>query len=96
MPVLTLLIYAWTNFESMINTQRDYLMSLVFGFTPVCDEMIISATKKWLKLILWLPSWISYIFIFNLRFFLLAAYFLYVTSAQVLALISDWLVNIKY
>lgn len=65
------------------------------GFELRCPGQMFSTSRKWMKLFMWLPTWISLILVAPVRFILLIFWFFYVTFIQFIAITSDFFIGIK-
>lgn len=59
-PFIVMLKYYKGLFSSLPHTFYDYFWSFLIGYTPSCDEKIISVSKKLMRLLLWPVAWASF------------------------------------
>ena len=73
----------------------NWFSNFFLGFELNCPGKMWHVTNKWMRLLFWLPTWLSIIIVAPVRFVMLIFYFFYVTFVQVIAAISDFFIGIK-
>lgn len=95
MPFLSLMQYFFALGDGTFWYWYSFFSTNFFGMSHVnCPAKMIITTKRWFKLFMWLPAWISVAFVYPIRFFYMVAYFPIVLFYFILAHISNFMISI--